>query len=363
MRNKLLSLAMIITLILVTTTLFATGTMETSTKDIQTVSAIDAAGETVVVNPPLESIAIIGKAAIMPADALYLFESPMDATVTMAKTDQGMGDFFSLLIPEEKQTKRLGQTINGEEIVAMDPDLILTKSRNRDAIETQIQQFDIPLFAMDLETSSAWKEEIVQLGKLLQESDRAQMILTEIEKREEGVKEKVATAKRPEVLVLQGSTSDGFTSFSIPPASWIQTELVKNAGGTPIVESDSQSTGWSVVSFEQIAAWDPDYIVIVSYKSKGTPYIQSIYKDPQWKELTAVKEGQLLLAPADFVNYFQPNSRWILALQWLAKTIHPELFSEVDMAEEVATFYQDFYHIEDSEQLDYLVNLYKESLN
>ena len=361
MKKQTAILFLIIASLWASNILFAAGNMEQEASSPPVTSAIDAASQSVTVEHPIDSIAIIGKAAIMPADALYLFETAMNSKVTMAKTDQGMGDFFEILVPEEQQTKRLGQTINSEEIVAMDPDLILTKLRNRDAIASQADMFDIPLFALDLETSSAWKNEIVQLGKLLGESERAAEIVGAIEERESDVAQRIEGVESSDVLVLQGSTSDGFTAFSIPPSDWIQTELVKKAGGNPILE-EKGSTGWSVVSFEQIAAWDPAYIIIVSYRSKGDSFTEEIYQNPEWQQLRAVKENNLLLAPSDYVNYFQPNSRWILALQWLAKSIHPEQFADMDMEHEVATFYETFYNIKDEETLDHLVSLYRESL-
>ncbi len=70
----------------------------------------------------------------------------------------------------------------------------------------------------------------------------------------------------------------------------------------------------------------------------------------------------MYLAPSDYVNYFQPNSRWILALQWLAQTIHPDLFNDNNMEDEVSSFYQEMYSISDNEVLNQLVDTYRSSL-
>ncbi|NCB01751.1 MAG: ABC transporter substrate-binding protein [Spirochaetia bacterium] len=358
LKKSLCVLLMLSTLFI--TSLMAQGAIEQDNTDKKAI-AYDSFNERVEVPLPISSIAIIGKAALMPADALYLFPEVKELKVTMAKTDQGLGDFFTLVVPKERATKRLGQTISAEEILSINPDLILTKSRNKKSINDLISSFNIPLFALDLETIESWKDEILQLGTLLNNEARAKVVVDEITNREREVSKKVLNAESPSVLVLQGVNSDGVNSFSIAPKSWLQSELVTLAGGTPIT-LEGEGSGWSVVSFEQIAAWDPDYIVIVSYKSKGDSFTNQIYASSEWKELTAVKNSQVYLAPGDYVNYFQPNSRWILALQWLSKTIHPTRFVEVSMEEEVSSFYKTMYSITEEAILSELVEKYRSSL-
>ena len=360
--KSLKSLTMLIVILLITLSpLSANGIAEQELPTPSVVTALDSFQDQVEVKTPIENIAIIGKAALMPADALYLFPEVKQMNVTMAKTDQGLGDFFTLVVPKEKETKRLGQTISAEEILAINPDIILTKSRNKKDIEKLIGQFDIPIFALDLETTDSWKKEIIQLGILLNNEKRGEEIVQEITNREMEVSKRIADVQKPTVLVLQGNNNNGVTSFSIAPKNWMQGELVEKAGGEAVVLPGNDS-GWSVVSFEQIAVWNPDYIIIVSYKTKGNSFSEQIYSSSEWKELKSVKNGNVYLAPSDVVNYFQPNSRWILALQWLGVTLHPSLFSDVNMSDEVASFYKEMYGISNQVILDELVNKYKSSL-
>ncbi len=60
----------------------------------------------------------------------------------------------------------------------------------------------------------------------------------------------------------------------------------------------------------------------------------------EWKELSAVKNGQLKAFPVDFYSWDQPDSRWILGLKWLAKQVHPELFTDLDIKETTKSFYK-----------------------
>src|SRR5690554_4347487 len=73
--------------------------------------AIDALGREVSLSKPINTIVVAGKAALMPADALFLFPLAMEKEVILAKTDQGLGDFFPLIKPEIASSVRLGQQV------------------------------------------------------------------------------------------------------------------------------------------------------------------------------------------------------------------------------------------------------------
>ncbi|MBN2861234.1 MAG: ABC transporter substrate-binding protein [Sphaerochaetaceae bacterium] len=325
-------------------------------------AATDASSQRVELPASPSHIAVVGKAALIPADALFMFDSAHTAKVSMAKTNQGLGDFFAFLRDEENP-ERLSQNIGAEELISMQADLILTKLRNRSALAPVLEPFGIPLFALDLESAEAWSEEILSLGELLNERERALQITQFFREKEENIVNTPLSGPQKRVLVLQATTGDGITSFSVAPGDWIQQEIITKAGGIPVYdESMNAANGWSVVSFEQISAWDPDVIIIVSYRSHGGSYVEQIYDSPLYESLNAVKNNQVYLAPSDYVNYFQSDSRWILALQWLAQTLYPQQFASLDMEQELRDFYSRLYAVQDEKKLDHLVTVYRESL-
>lgn len=330
-------------------------------------TAIDALNRRVTVNGPLERILIAGRAAVMPADALFMFPLVANIEVILAKTDQGLGDFFPLLRQEYATKGRLGQQIGVEEILAYNPSLIITKRNNYDSVVKLLEPFNVPVFVMDLETSDAWKEEIVELGKLLGDEKTPQKIIKLFNQREAQVAQKIdslKTEERPKTLVLQTALSDGVAAFSVAPNNWIQTFLVEKSGGNPVwLESNVTSNTWRKVSFEQIASWDPDEIILVNYSTPADEFIEAIRESPQWQQLKAAINGKIYTAPADLMSYFQADSRWILALQWLSAKLHPNLFSEVEIEAEIYSFYRDFYNIEDEQTLSLIVDAYRRRSN
>jgi iron complex transport system substrate-binding protein len=364
-KTRSLMLVILVLSLVTVPVLYARGTVEhPPTESVRT--ATDASGRIVTVAGPINRILVAGKAAIMPADALFLFPVAMETEVLLSVTNQGLGDFFNLIDPRFATQQRLGQQMGPEEIIAHAPDLVITKTSNYDSIVKQLEPFGIPVFTMNLETPQAWKEEIVQLGMLLGDEETPQRLNEEFDRREHAVAsalEGLSAQERPAVLMMQAARADGITAFSVAPREWIQTTIVESAGGIPVwKDGDLAANAWRKVSFEQIARWDADHVFLISYKSPAQPFLEEIASGSQWQQLRAATRGNIRATPADVVNYIQSDSRWILGLQWLAAQLHPDRFASFDMESEIRSFYRDFYHITDEDILGKLVRSYLASM-
>ena len=353
-------------MLLCTSLLFAQAVAESATPaPVQ--SAVDANGRTLILDGPVKNILISNKAAIMPANALFLFPEVRDMQLALAKTDQGLGDFFSLIRPSLNQQARLSQTASVEELAAQAPDLVLLKATHFESTAKKLDQLGVKNFTMSLETWSEWQSEIVQLGALLGNPGRAEEILGLYQERIDVIEERVSripASQQKRVLLLQADRIDNTTSYKVAPDSWMQTWMVEACGAEPVWKgANKAAAGWSTVSFEQIAAWNPDIIVLISYSTPTASYLDAIYASPIWAELQAVKDRAVFASPHDLMNYIQPVASWVLGLQWLAQTTYPDSFGDLDMKAEVARFYHDFYAIDDQAVIARLVDAYTASVS
>ncbi len=358
------------TLFLLTLTLslllFSQGTAEKQMQSSDFYRATDANGRTLLLEKKPASLMVAGKAAVMPANALFLFPEVDSMQVQLSKTDQGLGDFFNLLRPSLGEQSRFPQNASVEEITAKNPELVLLKATHYDSIAKKLDQLGVPNFTMNLETYAQWRSEITELGKLLKNTTRAQQILQTYENRLMNITDKVGSLqqeKKVRVLLLQGVSRDNTNSFRIAPDAWMQSWMVEQVGANAVWKgANTASNGWSTVSFEQVAAWNPQVIYIVSYNSPAAPFVQEIYDSSLWSELDAVKRNQVKAAPADVMSYLQPVSSWILGAEWMAKDLYPQLFSTMQMEDQVRSFYKEMYNITDNEKLDYLVDRFNASI-
>jgi iron complex transport system substrate-binding protein len=329
--------------------------------------ATDANNRTLKLAEKPSTVLIAGKAGNMPANALFLFPEVTSMDLTLPKTDQGLGDFFSFIRPELDEKPRISQTASVEEIASRKADLVLTKATHFESIARKLDVLGIPNYTMNLESYADWIGELEQLGKLLKNTTRSKELISLYEKRMQPIREQaksLSSEQRVNVLLLQGDRADNTFSYKIAPDDWMQTWMVETVGANPVWKgSNKAANGWSTISFEQIAAWDPDVIILVSYKNPAQMYVDAIYSSPIWAQLDAVKNQKVLAGPHDMMSYIQPVASWILGLQWLGKTLYPQQYENMGMEAEVASFYRDFYQLQDAGKLDKLVALYAASVD
>ncbi len=322
-----------------------------------------AAADDAAASPPPQRILVAGRAALMPADAILLFPEARQHLAASPRVNQGLGDLYEMLMPGQVQTHVSSGQSSVEEIARRQPDLVLLKTGQSDSMLAQLSRLRIPYFLLSLETPEEWLAEIPALGLRVGEEARGEELRQQFARRMDVVAaglSELSETNRPKVLLLNFSSYDGITVFSISPDHWIQTQLVEMAGGVPVWKGAGLSKdGWNRVSFEQIAAWNPDYIYLVSFKEPVDRFMKDLLADSRWQQMPAIKNGRVKTLPGDLVSYAQPVSRWILCLMWLAADLHPEAFPDMDMEREVLRFYEEFMGITDPAVSDAILDAYR----
>jgi iron complex transport system substrate-binding protein len=182
-----------------------------------------------------------------------------------------------------------------------------------------------------------YKDEIRFYGKVLGEkakkiADAYCAYYDERIKRILAVTSRIPETKRPKVYFITGRNIFG-TQGRYSQGHW----LVEMAGGT-FVSKDMD--GYSVdASMEQVIAWNPDVIFACGFTSADT-----IAADPRWQVIKAVKEKQVYTCPEGVFPWDHGSSEVFLFAMWLAKTLHPDKFHNLDLEGEVKSYYARFYH-------------------
>lgn len=134
-------------------------------------------------------------------------------------------------------------------------------------------------------------------------------------------------------------------------------EVVDLAGGT-LVSQELDGGSNIEVTAEQLLEWDPAYIFVDHAGSSGNATAEDAIAEAlatgDFDNVTAVANGNAVATPAG-VFFWDSGIQKILYLVYIAKTIHPDLFEDVDMAQLVVDFYKDFFDyeltIEDAERM------------
>lgn len=306
----------------------------------------DALGRTVTLEAPPQRIAMAGKALFMVADAVYAFPEASSRIAAIGSTRQGTGDFIPLFDPAFGEKTLLDQDAGPEQIAAAQPDLVILKSTVAGTLGAPLEEIQIPVVYVDFETAEQYERDFATLGRIFQNEARAAEVTAFYRERLDLVTQALAgitDEDKPSTLVLYYSDKDGEIAFNVPPMTWMQAYLVETAGGSPVWADAGPGDGWTKVGLEQIAAWDPDQIYVVSYFVPVDTVVAGLQADPIWRELRAMQDGEVYGFAGDIYSWDQPDTRWILGLLWLAGKMHPDRFPTLDIEQEARTFYEQLY--------------------
>ena len=309
-----------------------------------------------------QRIVIAGRATTLVADAFYLFPEAAERLVGFEQRGQSASKFLSVVDPTFGEKTILEMNAAPEQIAPLNPDAVILKSAMAEKLGTPLEAIGIKVVYVDLETPEQFDRDITALGQLLGNPERAAEILAFYQARVDAVSAKTAALAddaRPRVLLLEHAEEGGEIAFSVPPEGWLQTTLVRIAGGTPVWTEAAEAGGWTIVNFEQIAAWNPDQIFIVSYNSDSDIIAADLMDSPTWAGLKATENRQIFGFAGDFYSWDQPDPRWVLGLDWLFTWIQPELAAGLDIEQSVDTFFTELYGLDEAAVTEQVLpNLY-----
>lgn len=130
---------------------------------------------------------------------------------------------------------------------------------------------------------------------------------------------------------------------------WMDLAGAKNVAETWFSNKKNNS---GEVLLETIIAANPDVIVAMNKEDA-----QIIKSSAQWSALRAVKNQQVYVNPKGMFWWCRETSEEALQFLWLAQTLYPERFADIDMKQETADFYLKFFAIRLSDQqIDKILN-------
>lgn len=283
-----------------------------------------------------------GKAVVMVADLVFAFPGVRDRVVAVAGTDQGLGTFLETVSPHFMAKPSLDKQAGPEAYAALKPDLVIMKSSMKGSTGTALEALGIKTLYLNLETPEDYYKDLAILGRAFNQEARAEELIEYYKRITAGIKATQA-GNAPSVLLVQASPG----GLETPPDSWMQSILVRLAGGNPVWKGSNPGAGWAQVNPEQLALCNPEYIFVISYKNNIDKTVAAIASDPRYANLAAVKNGKLFGFPQDFYSWDQPDTRWGLGLLWLAGKIGGDQKNRPDIESRAREFFSLFYGLSD----------------
>lgn len=273
------------------------------------------------------------------------------AGVTMDFTEQELAylpERFATL--ENLGTMFSGKELNPEALMAEGVQVIfaissyeLTDKDIADAEDLQAQT-GIPVVVLDGSLDKT-AECYVKLGKMLGVQAQAQeladycsQVLTDVD---------AAVASIPEDQRVSLYYAEGPEGLQTEPTSSSHALVLERSGANNVavdVEAEG-GKGKSLVSLEQVLAWNPEVIIAWDDQRYEGGADELIRTDPNWASIQAVQDGRVYTMPQTPFSWIdRPGAvNRIIGLQWLTNLLYPEAY-DVDMVQATQDFYRLFYH-------------------
>lgn len=316
-------------------------------------TVIDHTGKEIEIPSEINRIVIT---SITPLPSVYsLFDGSSERLIGMSPSSMAstknslLADTIPGITDVRTDFMKSGSDINIEELLSMKPDVVFYRAENTDEYE-QLTAAGIPAvgfsttkWASDsVETFNGW---VTLLGDVLQQQDRAGGITEYGREVYDMIRHRLADAgdslEKPRILFLFQYSNGVITTSGSKHFG----EYWANATGGINVAHDTDSANFEI-NMEQVYEYDPDMIYITNF----VPYLpEDLYSNAieghDWSVVRAVQEKRVYKCPLGMYRWYPPSSDTPLMLLWMAKQNHPDLFADVDMDEELKSYYQKFYNV------------------
>lgn len=244
---------------------------------------------------------------------------------------------YKLAAPELTELPNVGtaKEFNLETCAALSPDLVILPMKLKDAAQS-LTDLGITVLLVNPESQDLLTEMINTIATATNTNSEAAKLLTYIDSQKDMLTSALSGVE-PESVYLAGNSS--FLSTAGP--SMYQSSIIELAGGKNAADSITD-TYWAEISYEQLLAWDPSYIIIAS---DAEYTVDDIMNDPNLAECTAVKNSHVYAIPGDVEALDSPVPAGILASVWLAGILHPDQVSTDTYTTEMTNYYETFYGI------------------
>jgi iron complex transport system substrate-binding protein len=227
---------------------------------------------------------------------------------------------------------------NVEALAATRPDLVIQWGNYGEAIVNPILNAGLTTMLVDYGTEAKGRQFMAITARAMGRDDRIEPLVAWRDAVEKDIAAKVAAIpaeQRPTVLYLARALSS-LNAGGAGPAVY-NDFYIKLAGGRNAAE---ELKATKPVSREQIATWDPEVILLNSFEPKLT--VDFVYADPVLSLTRAAKAKRVYKMPLGGYRWDPPNQESPLTWMWLAKLLHPAVFT-YDLRAEMKRAYKVLY--------------------
>jgi len=242
------------------------------------------------------------------------------------------GDVFSRL-PSCGVGGPNAQTAEAEKILSCDPDIVISEYEDVEKADALQEQLGVPVITLRGGQNSVFDEAFAQsmslLGTIFNAQQKAEALNAFIAVQREEIESRtanVAEADKPSVYIC-GLGNWGTTDHLVTAQDYVSFDVanVKNA------VTGLEAPGVQPIEEEKFVALGPDVDIIVM-DAAAVKNVKPLYAGDSslFDSCKAWQDGEVYLQMA--YNAYYTNYETVLLNTWfIAKTVYPDLFADIDM--------------------------------
>lgn len=237
------------------------------------------------------------------------------------------------------------QAAEAEKILACDPDIVISEYEDVEKEDALQEQLGVPVITLRAGTDGvfdqAFADTMAMLGTIFNEEEKAVELIAFIEAERAEIESRtanIADEDKPSVYIC-GLGNWGTTNHLMTAQDYISFEVanVKN------VVTDLASSGIQPIEEEKFVSLGEDMDIIIM-DAAAVKNIQPLYAEDNtiFDSCKAWREGEVYLQMA--YNAYYTNYEIALINTWfIAKTVYPEAFADIDMTEKTNEITEAFF--------------------
>ena len=329
------------------------GPGDTNPPESDVITVTDHLDNQVTVPADIERIAVVG---VWPLPSvLTIFFNSAETIVGMpeASLTAAQNGLLGELYPEILNAKTdfiNGDDVNLEELMLLEPDVVFYNAANPAvgekltnagfaAVAVSVNKWDYDC----IETLNNWIELFSTMFPKDAKSDAVEKYSNEVY---DLINERVSTLsdeQRARVFFIYQYTD---TMLASSGAKFFGQWWCDAVGAVNVAQE--LTTDNSVeVNMEQVYAWNPDTIVVTNFTpAQPEDLMNNTIGNYDWSTVAAIQNGRVFKMPLGMYRSYTPGADTPVTLLWLAKSVYPELFEDIDITERARSYYKDVFGVE-----------------
>ncbi len=306
----------------------------------------------VTVPAEIERIAVVGVWPLPSVLAIFFNSAEKIVGMPQASMTAAQNGLLGELYPEilNAETDFIsGDDVNLEELLLLEPDVVFYNAANPAmgdkltgagfaAVAVSVNKWDYDC----IETLKHWIELFSEMFPKDAKSDLVETYSNEVY---DLIQERVSSLSEQQrarvFFIYQYSDTALVSSGANFFGQWWC-----DAVGAINVAQDLTNDNAVEVNMEQVYAWNPDTVVVTNFTAAGPEdLMNNRIGNYDWSTVEAVQQGRVFKMPLGMYRSYTPGADTPVTLLWLAKSVYPELFEDIDITQRARSYYQDVFGV------------------